>query len=312
MIPTKEQAETRYKNFLSKSNFRRNQAVIGIGLLFGFFVLLLTLVTAVQDYELEIYQNLEEESITAEPKLEPIPVCGPGTILENVVCVTEKVKHLPIENRLYSILTLVITLVLAILGMYFIFKAGTEIFDRQQKIFFEFFHTYVILQNFVDVKGNSERNKARKRINGLIYFFESWVGDEAPNSIYELPNSIKENLNKKLLPLINNKKIKEITEINKNFQEFAYLVYDEGPNENELRKFNGILNSIQTISKEKPSKVIKKIEFYENAKAIVVSIIFTIVLGSLLTFSELDWGEIILGSTAIGAMIFLGMRKKII
>ena len=310
--PTKDQVETRYQNFLSKSKFRLYQGLAGVGLIIIVLIIFLVFVPVIQNYEEELFEELNQEILTpleSTPELEPKPVCSAGTVLKNGVCVVEEKLKLPLEHRPYSILIGTTLLGMGIGGFFLLGRGIEENFNAQQKIFFEFYHTYIILQKFVDLKSNNERKKASKRIRALAYYIEQWVGDRPPNFVSDLPNSIKKNLNEKLLPLINHKRFDEVSKINQYFQKFAYLVYDDSPNENELLNLNGKLSSIPPIPEVKPPKIIKRVE-HENAKAIVVSSIISITLGFILAFSELGWGAIVLGSAGIGVVSFLGIRKK--
>ncbi len=306
--PTKDQIETRYQNFLSKSKSRTYQGISGGGLIIMVFIIFLVFTSSIKNYEVELFEKLNQE-IPPPPPSESEPVCSAGTILKNGVCVVKEKQNLPLEHRPYTILFGITLLGMAIGGFFLLGRGAEEIFNAQQKMFFEFCHTYIILQKFVDLKSNDERKKASKRIRALAYYIEQWVGDRPPDFVSNLPNSIKKNLNEKLLPLIIHKRFEEVSKINQYFQKFAYLVYDDSPNEDELLKLNGNLSSLPPIPEAKPTKIIKRVK-HENAKSIVISSIISIALGFILTFSELGWGAIILGSAGIGVVIFLGIRKR--
>lgn len=286
MDPTKEQIETLYENLLSKLTFRKIKGIMALLLMAGSFAIFIVFAPLVDEYE-------------------PLPEAENKELSE--------LEFRPIR------LTLAATVIGMLLGGLFLYVQSIKpIFDKQQKLFFEFYYTYVVLQKYLDLKGNKERKKAKKRINDLIYHIENWIDVRAPGIFSELPDSIKENLNKNLLPLIENKELNAIRIPNEEIKKLAYTIYNKDPSENELRKLNGILASLPTVSKEKPIIPKEKPKMIEQRRALQnfkqtfsISSVLTILIFTGAVLLKVEWGIAFLSSIGIGAVIFFGLKKKI-
>jgi len=151
MEPTKEQVQTRYENLLSKQNRKNYKKIIGFGLIVLSFPIIVFVQPLAESYDLEYFQSIGKE-MPSRPFERPFSAIVAGGIISSFIA-----------------------------GFIIISISGKRIFDAQQKIFFEFYHTYVTLQEFVDGKGDREKKKALKRINTFILYIEGWQEIELQN-----------------------------------------------------------------------------------------------------------------------------------
>jgi len=285
--PTEEQVKMTYENLFSRLKRRNRKAMIGGILIFVGIVITILLSSTVDQFESEYFEYPDE----GPPKGEIRPFTAVFAV---------------------SVLGMIVT------GLILFGKADARIFDRKQKLFFDFYHTYIILQKYVDVKGNNEKKRATNQVQNLIKYIDTWSDERSPESIYSLPNSIKMNLKEKLLPLVKNKKITDLSKFNQELKKLAYLLYNFDPSENKLREFNGVLSSLPSITEEisPPAKlpkpkvsIVKGLESKKEQKAMVISAIAAVILIGVLIPSELGWGGAIVGGLTVGLMLFLVIRK---
>lgn len=267
-----DQVNDRYRNLLHMLQRKKNKTVIGLVLLFS-SVLVFTSLSSIM-----IFLGIPLNTTPAENPLSLVPII------------------------------LVISMMIGGLALFTI--GGKQIFDKHQKMFFEFYHTYVVLKEFLDVKGKREKRRAIKRINDLSYYVESWTDGRAPTIISKLPESIDEKLQGKIYPLIKQSKIDELSNFVQVIYELSYAVYEKELTESQLFKLESVLSNIQPTPESRIAKITDPLRKQQFGKIFAVSLIPTIILIIILSFSELGWGQTALGAIGVGLVIFFGLYRR--
>jgi L-lactate permease len=131
-----------------------------------------------------------------------------------------------------------------IMGSYIEGKNKKEIFSPQQKAFYEFYSTYAGMRRYCDIPNDEKtRKNTLSRLNRLAQYIHSWTGKNAPQEISELPKSIYKNIRERIIPLIQENKVKEIQSLMKEISEFLMFLYDNEPTITKLKSFNNFIES---------------------------------------------------------------------
>lgn len=219
----------------------------------------------------------------------------------------------PVEIRWEA---LIITLILLPPGLYILKRGKAKKLKTTEQNFLIFWKAYKMLEKFREREEEEDMNNAKDSIKEIKNLFSVWFTERAPKSISSLTNPIVDNLNEKVVPLIEEKNYQEISSIATGFMNVALQLYNKEIDQDFLNQFEKRLEGFhKPKTKEKPA--IKKeslLQRYPLLKISWVAIVTGTILYFVLTYLEMESGPAFagafVGGIALTALVAQGMKKK--
>ncbi|MGI0022194.1 MAG: hypothetical protein ACRD9Q_04950 [Nitrososphaeraceae archaeon] len=130
-----------------------------------------------------------------------------------------------------------------------ILRRYRDVLPTQRKaIFFNFYKTSERLKKFIEMQGPEEKRNARSSLKGLYFIVVKWYRAEAPDPISEVPRSIVNSINDKIIPLLNTEKMDLLSQVLRCFQDHRDIIFQREPTFNDWKNFSEKLESIQDVN----------------------------------------------------------------
>lgn len=139
----------------------------------------------------------------------------------------------------------------AIIGTIILIRLPTRFLEKKEIIFLEFFQTYQKISEYKYRDSNVNTGKYENAVDDLAYFIEDWTRSGSPTAISELPDSIRSNLRKKIIPMIKSNDSKKIEQFTNQLEKVVFFSYNEEPTAQLLRAFNEVISEVEIKDTEK-------------------------------------------------------------
>lgn len=144
-----------------------------------------------------------------------------------------------------------IALVGAIIGTIILIRLPTRFLEKKEIIFLEFFQTYQKISEYKYRDSNVDTKKYENAVDDLAYFIGRWNRSGSPTAISELPDSIRSNLRKKIIPMIESNDSKKIEQFTNQLEKIVFFTYNEEPTAQLLRAFDEVISEVEIKDTEK-------------------------------------------------------------
>ena len=213
--------------------------------------------------------------------------------------------------------SLIIAFIILPIGIYIWKKAGKLKLETNENNFLIFWKTYKMLEKFSERKKDVDMNNAITSVNKIKDIFSDWFTDVTPKSISTLTDPIVDNLNNKIIPLVEEKNFPEISSLSTGCMNEALNLYKKEIDQDFLKRFQERLDGFPEPAKKEVIEIKKPSRWqeYPILKVFWIGIVAGIILFfSLTTYMEMDSGQALIGSFMGGigltAMILQGVKKK--
>ena len=166
------------------------------------------------------------------------------------------------------------------------------------------------------MKGSEEKRSARSSLKSLYFIVVKWRSLEAPKAISEVPSSIVNAINNKVIPLINSGNFGLLSRVHDCFKIQTQIIFEHEPTFEDWKNFSTTLDS---ISYERPNILDTQTDFksekiiLKHAGWIALFLAIGVLTGFIVKLLGGDLNtQIIMGGTASISLLAVYFGKRLL